>query len=165
MPVSVTDKDTGWEALIKRLLQMRNARVKVGILAKEGAEREEGSPLTKAEIAGVLEFGTENKIIPARPAVRSTFDEKKAELKAISAKLVVQIIDNKITVLKAMNILGAFLANSIKRKITDGEGIPPPNKPSTIKKKGSARTWVNTGAVLGAITWAAEVPGDKGGGE
>lgn len=154
----VVDKDKGWTAFIKRMIQMKGATVKVGVLAKEGAEHEEGSPLTKAEIAAVLEFGTKDGHIPARPALRSTFDEKRDAIRALSAKLMVGIVDGKVGVKQAMDILGAFLANATKGKITEGEGIPPPNAPSTIAAKGSDRPWVNTGAVVGAISWATEIP-------
>ncbi len=160
----ITDKDTGWIAFMKRMGEMKNATVKVGVLASSGAEeREEGSPLTKAEIAAVLEFGTKDGHIPERPALRSAYDENRAAIKALAAKLVAGIVIGKVSVPQALNILGAFLANKTKAKITAGAGVPPPNAPSTIAAKGSDRPWVDTGAVVGAISW--QIADEKGGGE
>lgn len=153
MPAKVTDKDTGWIALVSRVAKMKGAFAKVGILAEgKGDEEEEGSDLTVAQIAGILEFGTEDGHIPERSFVRSTFDEKREEMMAMSAKLVVGIVAGTMDVDRALNILGAFLAAAIKNKVTV-DGVPPPNAPSTIAAKGSDRPLVDTSRMINAISW------------
>jgi hypothetical protein len=58
-------------------------------------------------------------------------------------------------------VMGSTLANAMKRKIVDGAGVPPPNAPSTVAKKGSSRPLVDTGRLVNAITWASIVGGGK----
>lgn len=173
----VHDVDHGWRGFFAAVVAARGDRyAKVGVLADtdQGGLHEEGSDLTVAEIAAVLEFGTEDGHIPERSAIRAAFDENRERIHTMVADLLVQILFGKITRDQALNALGASMAAAIKKKIADG--IAPPNAPSTVEAKltarqrGTAQTfgealaqvgaaaavkpWIDTGRVLGAITWA-----------
>lgn len=148
--------------VLKRAREIREMRVKVGVLSSgKGAVEHPGSDLTVAEIAAILEFGTEDGHIPARPALRSTFDAQREELVKLGAKLIDKVLDGKMDTRTALNVLGAKLAAETKKTITTGDGVPPPNAPSTIAAKGSSRPWVDTGRTVGAITWQVQ-DGDDG---
>ena len=175
----VTDTDHGWRDILKTAVELgEGSFTKVGILG--GSEDRGGlhqtdpttgksAPLTIAEIALVNEYGTEDGHIPARPAHRMTFDTMRAELAEDSRKLLIKVVlDRTMTVEQALNILGLKLATGIKRAITSGAGVPPPNAPSTARAKvpasstgakrqkaiDGARPLVDTGATLNAISWA-----------
>lgn len=156
--VKVVDKDRGWAQFWKAIDSMKGkgAYAKVGVLAdaEEGGLHVPGATLTVAEIAAVQEFGTEDGSIPSRSFVRSTFDEQKEELAEMARRLFFLILQGKQTTGNALNVLGAKLAAEIKKKITTGAGVPPPNAPSTIAAKGSDRPLVDTGRLVNAIAWA-----------
>jgi hypothetical protein len=158
---SVIDKDRGWLALIRRVKEIESSFVKVGVLADDakGGMHVPGGDLTVAEIAVVNEYGTDK--IPSRPFARSTFDEKREEMVGLGKRLMAGIVDGKIKLKPALDVMGSTLATAMKRKITDGAGVPPPNAPSTVAAKGSSRPLVDTGRLLGSITWATIVGGDK----
>jgi hypothetical protein len=160
---SITDKDHGWAALFRRVKEIESSYVRVGVLADDakGGMRVPGGDLTIAEIAVVNEYGTEDKTIPARSFARSTFDEKREELVGLGKKLMTGVVDGKIGIKPALDVMGSTLANAMKRKIVDGAGVPPPNAPSTVAKKGSSRPLVDTGRLVNAITWASIVGGGK----
>lgn len=165
--VRVVDKDKGWLAMLERAAEIKDARVKVGVLAddKQGGLHEVGadgkaSELTVAEVAAVLHFGTLDGRIPPRPFLTSTFEEQREELTELGKKLIEGILKGKMDVDRALNIMGAKLAAEVKKKITAGAGMPPPNAPSTIERKGSERPLVDTGRLLGAITWAVAKKGE-----
>jgi hypothetical protein len=164
--VSIVDKDRGFIALIQRLKEIEDSHVKVGVLSdsEQGGLHVPGADLTVAEIAVVNEFGTSDNRIPERSFVRSTFAEQHTSLAALGVKLIGGIVDGKMTTIRALDIMGSTLATAMKKKITDGAGIPPPNAPSVAavkqaKGKGAIRTLVDTGRMLGAITWSAIVGG------
>jgi len=78
-------------------------------------------------------------------------------------RLLGHIVDGKITVDKALNVLGAKYSAEVKNTVTQGEQIQPPNAPSTLARKlaktreGAAngvRTLIDTGRMVGAVTWA-----------
>lgn len=178
-------RDHGWGEMFRRVQEIKHSRVRVGVLSEgRGAQKhppgklqrgkkledvlervrqrrrnakQAESGLTLAELATILHFGTENGHIPARPFLTLAFDKHRDELVEMGGKLIGGILDGKMTVEKALNILGASLANFAKREITDGSGVPPPNAPSTVRRKGSDRPLVDTGRLLGAINWSVEI--------
>jgi hypothetical protein len=154
-------KDKGFAALFKRAQEIKKSYVRVGVLADsdKGGLHVLGGDLTAAEIAAVLEFGTEDGSIPARPVVRSTFDEKRNELIEMGKKLMTAVIDGKMSIKAALDILGLSLVTAMKLKITSGPGVPPPNAQSTIRAKGSSRPWVDTGRLLNSFTWSVVIDG------
>lgn len=183
----VVDRDRGWRDLLGRVQALTGgAYAKVGILAdsERGGLHQQGpdgkaAPLTVAEIAAVHEFGTVDGRIPSRSFVRSTFDEQREALAADARKLVIAVVlDGRMTADRALNILGLKLASMIRAKITMGAGVPPPNAPSTRRRKLAKGGWnrkgkaqtrgqgprplVDTGRMLGAIAWAV-VKGDSQG--
>jgi len=167
----VIDRDLGWRAMIKAVESLAgDSYAKVGVLADDskggalsrkpkrayaqGVVLDESTDdiLTVAELASVMEYGTEDGHIPARSFLRSTFDEKRDEIKETGAKCLGKILDGKMSLGTALNLMGLQLATDVKKKITI-DGVPPPDAPSTIAAKGSDRTLVDSGRLLGAITW------------
>lgn len=182
----VVDVDKGWRQIVKNAQAVAGRRyAKVGVLGSgKGQEHEDGEghgPLTVAEIAAILELGTEDGSIPARSFIRSTFDEQRLALEQMATELVIAVVLYKLDADVALNRLGAKLAAEVKKKITDGRGIPPPNTPEVALRKArkgqtgrffkhqprnvgealaqvgaiaAVRTLVDTGRMLGAVTWA-----------
>jgi hypothetical protein len=154
---SIIDKDHGWQALFKRVKEIESSYIKVGVL--DDGKSNTGGDLSIGEIAVVNEFGTEDGTIPARSFMRSTFDEKREDMVALGKKLMGAVVDGKMRIKQALDVMGLKLSTEMKKKITEGAGVPPPNAPATVAKKGSARTLVDTGRMLGSITWTAIVGG------
>jgi hypothetical protein len=156
----IIDRDLGWIDLFKLVREIRHAHVKVGVIAESESTSppEKAGALTVAEIAVVNEFGTEDGRIPARSFVRASFDEQREKLVELGANLMKQVIDRKLTLDRALGILGLSLATSIKLKIRSS--VPPPDAPSTVAAKGSATTLVDTGRLLHSITWAVDKNGE-----
>ncbi len=163
--IGVIDKDRGWKAMLKAIEAMAGeSYVKVGVLADDAKgglhaidpETGKAADLTVAEIAACNEFGTDH--IPARPFLRPTFDAVRPELERMSVKGILGILDGRLSVGQVLNLMGAFLAAETKKTITVGAEIAPTNAPSTkarkqAKGKGTVRTLVDTGRMVGAITW------------
>lgn len=168
---TVKDTDHGWKALMDLPNRIRDSYAKVGVLADAdgGGLHEEGN-LTVAEIAAVLEYGTEDGRIPSRPFLRHTFDAERENLIGTAKKLLPLIYVNKMTVEKALGIMGLQLATATKRYITDTPGgVPPPNAPSTLARKqakghngAATRTLIDSGRMVNSITWTVI---SHGGGE
>src|SRR6266436_693869 len=99
----IIDKDLGWAEFFKTIREIKDARIKVGVLdSSGGAEKEPGSDITLAQLAGVLEFGTEDGRIPSRSVVRSTFDEEREKLVRMGADLIGQVLDRKMSLDRAL---------------------------------------------------------------
>ena len=159
----VVDKDKGWKRLqeLSKRLAADDAHVRVGVLDDGRAGSDERDGITNGELAVMMEFGTRNA--PARSWIGRTFDQKRAEVQADMQRLLGHLVDGKITIDKALNVLGAKYSAEVKNTVTQGEQIPPPNAPSTLARKmaktragaaNAARTLSDTGRMIGAVTWA-----------
>jgi hypothetical protein len=164
--ISVKEVDRGW-AGIKRAIDLykkQNAHVKVGVLDDGGKGSEDHGGLSTAELAAVHEFGTEDGHIPARSFVGATFDANRDRYQDDLSKCLVSVLNGKITLEQAFNVMGARMANDIKRAVTSGAGIAPPLAESTIRMRehGGTRPLVDTARMIGAITWQVVLGAVKG---
>lgn len=176
--VKVSDKDRGWAKMVRAAEALAGGSyAKVGILGEESTGGLPGADLTMVELGTIHEFGTADGRIPARSFVRSTFDIERERLAQMARRLVWEVLSGDQTVDRALNVLGAYLAAAIKRRVTDGPGIPPPNAPATVRAKeahgrwnrrgkaaaAGVRTLIDTGRMIGAVTWAVVSGGERGG--
>lgn len=156
---------TKWQKLLAQAYGLSRLHVRVGVLASKGGSAKEGD-FTIAELAAVHEFGTADGHIPERAPVRTTFYVRaKQELADMQAKLAKAIITKGMDPKRAMGILGSWGANAIKKTITGGDGLPPPNAPSTIAAKGSSRPLVDTGMLKAAYSYEVSEAEDEGEGK
>lgn len=154
MPVGVktTVNDRVWEQLKRKLPGIGSVKVKVGIVGPEAATARGDGGMTNADIWIIHELGAPEAGIPARAPLRKTFDAKIDELKGMQLKLSKLLLNGKVDVDRAFNILGAWGAAAIKATIK--AGLEPPNAPSTIARKGSSTPLVDTGQLINSVTWA-----------
>ncbi len=130
-------------AMEKRLVSVRGARVQVGVLDNPGL----------AIIYAANELGTKNAgaqrnvTIPERSTLRATADSRKDGREAMADSS--DLIDLNTPVLKSLDVIGLKFAEAVREKIRSN--VPPPNKPSTIARKGSARTLIDKGQLVAAI--------------
>lgn len=147
--------DSEWQELKERLrvTMTRDAHVKVGVMQSKGGGASAGAGLTMVDLATIHEFGAPAAGIPERSFIRRTFAEKHEALAAMTKRLAAAVVTKKMPVDRALGLLGAWGAAEVKRTITSGPGVPPPLSPVTIARKGSTRPLVDTGRLVGAITW------------
>ena len=156
-------KDRGWKRFLATIDEIKHGdpHVKVGILAEGGGGEGRGEGLTNVTLAAIHEFGTSDGKIPERSFIRSAVARHRLEYIALIQKLLKQVIRQKMTLRQMFDIVGLQAANDIKKGVVSGDGIPPPLKPETIRRKKSSRPLVDTGRMIGAVTWATMVRGSK----
>lgn len=133
--------------------EAQESHVKVGVLANgKGREKNEDG-ITMLELAAIHEFGSPKAGIPERSFIRRTMRDKRDELGRVCANVAKKYIFGEVTLERGLNQLGAIAAGMIKSTVTSGAHIPPPNAASTIKAKGSDRPLVDTGRMIGSVTW------------
>lgn len=156
MKFTFTEVDHGFDELKK--LAGQKAAAKVGIVgAKATAEHAGPEHLTNAEIALVQEFGSNDGKIPDRSFIRSTFDALRDVYLDHLRGYAGMIYDRAMTLPRAMGLLGQEMSKDVREKIRSG--IPPPNAPSTIKRKGSSHTLIDSAQLLGAVNYDVDTTG------
>lgn len=145
---TVTDTDKGWKRIQRDLAEMNGMATAVGYL--ESTDAREDGKATNAQIGAANEFGVPSKGIPERSHIRSTIDENAREYRQLGKHLTGMVTDGDLSPKHAHEILGMRVVADIKRTIQ--HGVPPPNKPATIKAKGSSKTLIASGQMDNAIT-------------
>lgn len=146
----VRDTDKGFKALSVRIAGMaKPVPLKVGILADTGAQAHGDDAVTILQVALANEFGTDN--IPARPFIRGYVDANEQRVKAMISKVEQEIAKGSMTREQGLNLLGQRLVAEIQDRMS--KGIPPPNAPSTIERKGSSTPLIDTGQLRSSIKY------------
>lgn len=150
--VTVKDRDKGAKALQQRLDFAKGRVITIGIHGEEGAHPDGDSGLTVAEVATINEFGEGD--VPARPFVSSWAEANESNVKRDFSNLGKAIVKGKITPERGLDLLALKYSDQVKAHARSG--IAPPNAPSTIAKKGSDTTLVDTGQMVSSITGKVE---------
>jgi hypothetical protein len=196
--LTVDVRSDGWKNLVRILDDLRDGRsfVKAGVIGDPAREERgrhgyarahgeddaygagpSGEPLTNAGLAAILEFGTDT--IPGRHLIFGTFDMNRAKYVRILGRTVLPaVLRGRVTIEHGLEVIGQMMASDMRNRIVDGEGVPPPNAPSTVRKKlakgkwkgpdggasdGAPRPLLDTGRFRNSITHAVVLNG--GGGE
>lgn len=150
----VRDTDRGYEAMTKAIFGLQRPQVGVGIF-EAGGQAPAGRGVTLIEVAVWNEFGTEDGHVPGRSFLRAWFDENVDLAKETLTKLLQAVIAGKLSKENALNQFGLWLQAQVQARIA--RGIPPENRPSTVRKKGSSKPLVNTGQLRSSITFAIDM--------
>ena len=147
------DNDLGWDAILAKIEEdSGSAHVKVGIQQDSNREPEDGkAPADMVDIAAFQEFGT--KTIPERSFIRAWHDSAVPQIQRLIQRLVIQYIDDKITMDVLLAKLGNFAQGGMRKYLRDLK--EPPNAPSTIRAKGSSNPLIDTGQLLAFIHYIA----------
>lgn len=159
MAGDVVVKVDAWKRILRDVKGLDKFSAHVGILASKGGAEVEGE-LSLLQIAAIHEFGSRRAGVPERSFIRRTFNTKRDELVKMCTRLCREVITRGMNVEKAYALLGQWGAAEVKKTITEGEGVPPPNAPRTVLAKGSSRPLVDTGRLVGAISY--EVVSESG---
>lgn len=160
MAQRIAFKGVGLREIKDRLRAASAAFVKVGVLASTGGaaiEGETSTGLTVAEIAQLHEYGDPDANLAERSFIRKTMREQEDKIRAFAGKLLIKVVEGKLPMVRALELLGAFGASLIKRAIVAQRIGGPPLQPATIAAKGSSKKLLDRGQLLGAVGFEVAV--------
>lgn len=92
--------------------------------------------------------------IPTRPFIRWTAAHRQDKWRRVASESVLGIIRGTETADGLMNKLGRMITNDIRMTIRDM--ADPVNAPATVERKGTNNPLMDTGKLIGSITWTKE---------
>jgi hypothetical protein len=177
--VSVKQIDRGLERLrtLLKSIGQEKTTVKAGVVGSK-AEDARGV-MTNARLAAIHEYGSPAQGIPARPFVSSSFAAHRGEYISLLSDLVAhRVLTGKMEYKTALGLVGAKMAADMKARVVGGPPLEPPLAPATLRRKaragllefrrrearaaktgrpakpvGDPRPLVDTGRMVGAISW------------
>jgi len=153
MARAVADKDKGWKEIEKQIEIASKSLVKVGFQQGETTKlqrkgnRTKKSGFSMPDIAAVNEFGSAK--IPARPFMRTSFDENRDKITSFVQKNYDKILEGKITTKQALGLIGLAMVGLIQKKIRSI--VTPPNSPRTIEIKKSSKPLIDFGQMIQSV--------------
>lgn len=163
MKVKYETKDNDFPSMIKRLEAIDGIAVEVGVLKGEHAWLAsiheygcdiEVTPKMRKYLASqglYLSKNTTHIHIPERSFLRTGYDGNREKVMKKARQLLDQVADGKMSARGCMQALGIELSSKIKDYARDLSS--PANHPFTTDRKGSSNPLVDTGDMIGGITW------------
>ena len=170
-------EDKGLEDLATRLGVLKKMRLKVGYQKPEGGTKY-GSGIKVAKLAAVMEFGglivggkhgggtfhtgSSGKSrkhkwggtsMPARSFMRSTIEEKAAEIEACEMREIRKVIAGEKTPLEAMSAIGSYVVGLIRNKLRSASTWATPLSAATVAAKGSSTPLRETDLLMHSLSW------------
>lgn len=163
MKVEIIDKDHGWNDLARffRRNGGKTPAAKAGIVGAKGAamhedaKHEDGQPMSNADLALVHEFGADR--VPERSFIRAAFDANRERYIEQFKTLIGAVYDRKLTLRRALGLLGQQASSDMRNKIR--AGIPPPNAEATIARKGSSKPLIDSGQLINSVSYEVDMAG------
>jgi hypothetical protein len=137
--------------------KLDNAKVYVGIPEAETARDDE--EITNAALMFIHTNGSEVMGIPKRAVIEPAIEypsNKERIVSTLGQAADAMLDGNKQQAEHFIQVAGQQGSNASKRWFTDPANNWPPNKPSTIERKGSDRPLIDTGELRRAITFVTE---------
>ena len=162
--VQITDRDHGYRARLAAIRKIGQHILSVGIQGSRAGERHRGSArglsgfagivktaksLSVGEIAAIHEFGLGG--LPQRAWLRGWVDGNASLIRNTLRNIALRVVGGKLDEVSGLSLAGVKFQGGIQRGIR--AGVPPPNAPSTIRRKGSSTPLVDTGQLRASVTW------------
>lgn len=131
---------------IKKALQdlMTDKFVIVGIHEDSGQHEDDG--ISNAQLGAVMEFGTDNGNIPARPWLNPGVASGNQEY----IKIIADGLEDQQPMVQILETVGVVAVAKVQQYMVDLR--TPPNAPQTIARKGSSNPLIDTGALRQSVT-------------
>lgn len=94
--------------------------------------------------------------IPERPFMRTAVKNNQSKYQNAMRVSAPKLISGETDLRTVLSKLGIVVVTDIQNQIRSN--MPPPNSEVTVALKGSSHTLIDSGAMVGAVTWKVEAP-------
>jgi phage gpG-like protein len=161
--VTVKVIDRGWNQIKREVVDLDNSYVKVGVLSSAGTTRSPATitrarpsktgkgakAIAMAHLAAIHEHGAPRSNIPSRPFMKQAYDQNRQKLDSAKKRLLSAIYSLSMTAEQGLSKLGLLHVAQIQRQFVKGSFTPL--KPATVKRKGSSKPLIDTGALRRSV--------------
>lgn len=160
-------RDLGFAKIIKELEAAGQSYTTVGVHADAEPHTSDDGTVEAVLVASANEFGAKaddgTELVPERSFMRTTMDEQRSAIADLQERVINRVVAGKGTAEQGLGLIGQYAEAKVKAKIASG--VPPPNAPATIAKKGSSKTLIDSGQMRQSITNVVHTGGARPKGE
>lgn len=154
------ERDKGYDQLKETFEALNGVSATVGVHARDNKRQEDGD-IKLAPLLAVHEFGAEIEgtkygdiTIPARPVLRGTITDHLDEYLDMQERLLVDVLEGKITEVVMFRKLGAWAQGKVRGRFGSDDLVP--NAPLTIELKGSSSPMIDDGQLRQSIDYQVD---------
>lgn len=136
----------GLRDLAKAIDSISQKNVYIGVIGNNAGREGE---LNNAQLMAIHEFGTEH--IPERAPIRKTMAKNGDSYGTKFEKGIASVLTGEKDADLILNLVGAQVAGDVVGEIQSG--VEPALSPQTIKRKGSDKPLIDTGALVQSISY------------
>jgi hypothetical protein len=155
-----TRRDLGVDKLKRDLAELKATKITTGWQGQSGQTMHRDSDATNERIAAYHEFGT--KHMPARPAIRTTYDRHSAEFTRELKRAVSDLVDGRSELDPALDRVGEFAVSKLREEMNNSKTWAAPLAQSTIDLKGHDTPLIDTRQLENAASYAIRDAGPEG---
>lgn len=137
----------------KNLQHFKDSVVKAGVLVRDGS-KQHSEGITVFQIGMIHEFGVPEKNIPRRSFIRVPIENNIKEITKLIENNHRLVSENAMSAKVALDRIGIKAQNTIKESFRNNDWKA--NSRATIKRKGSSRPLIDTGQLIGSISYIVE---------
>jgi hypothetical protein len=161
---SVRQSDPNYQAVIEAVAFLKKREVCIGIPENTASRKDsKDTPVSNAELLFIHTNGSPINNIPPRPVLEPAIKQNKERVSQNMKKAVdAALAGRKQDILPALENAGMDGQNIARKFFTDSTNNWKPNKPATIKRKGSegsARPLIDTDEMRKSITYVVREVG------
>ena len=150
---TIQASDAQWKAVQEAVDELKKHEVLVGIPQEKSSRKGKGK-VTNAELLFIHTNGSPARGIPPRPVLQPAIENDKDRVGEMLGKAIdAATSGNKMQVVPALERAGMYGANVCRAWFTNQNNKFAPNKPETVKRKGSLRPLIDTGEMQKSITY------------
>lgn len=138
----------GLSELAKAINSISQKNIYIGVI---GNNSEHDGELNNAQLMAIHEFGTDDGHVPERAPIRKTMAKNGDSYGTMFEKAIKGVLEGKSDADIILNRIGAQVAGDVVGEIQ--AGVEPGLAESTIKRKGSDRPLIDTGALVQSISY------------
>lgn len=138
----------GLRDLAKAINSISQKNVYIGVI---GNNSEHEGELNNAQLMAIHEFGTDDGHVPERAPIRKTMAKNGDSYGTMFEKAIKGVLEGKPDADIILNRIGAQVAGDVVGEIQ--AGVEPGLAESTIKRKGSDKPLIDTGALVQSISY------------
>jgi hypothetical protein len=147
--ISIIKTQDNTNEVLKSLQSLINNEILVGITSEKAVRP--GEPINNAMLAYIHEHGSPAHNIPKREIFQPCIKAHKEDISKLLAGTMQVALKGQDPKPK-MNYIADKVAGWCRQWFTDPRNNWPPDKPATVKRKGSDRPLIDTGALRQSIT-------------
>lgn len=152
--MTLSIKDLGLGKIKADLEALSKSKVTIGWQGLSGSVKHPEARMSVASVGRIMEHGTRDGHVPARPSLRTTFHFHQREIDQVTQRALAGVADGRMNLEQAESMLGQSALDFFRQTMSDARSWAEPLADSTKRAKGHDQPLVDSFTLYDKASWA-----------